>query len=121
MVLRQNFQMMMETWNQTNGENTKVVSDAIKDMVRAHNIKPYPTRHSHYSRKDIYNSERVYLPAELSIARMHHSFLEKHDSDYIALEQENKERQMRHEVTQKLRKPLTSEHNYVQRHICNRI
>lgn len=63
------------------------VSEDVKDHVREH-IKSYPSRHSHYSRKD--NSKRVYLPAELSVARLHRNFLEKYDPEYIALEEEYK-------------------------------
>ena len=50
------------------------VGEDVKELVREH-IRSYPSRHCHYSRKD--NSERMYLPAELSIARLHQNFLEK--------------------------------------------
>ena len=86
------------------------VSEDVKDLVRNIIIRSYPSRHSHYSRND--NSERVYLPAELSIARLHRNFLEKHDPEYITLEEENKQCQMHHQVPKKLQKPLVSEHLY---------
>ena len=85
------------------------VGEDLKQHIREH-IKSYPTRHSHYSRKD--NSERVYLSGELSIARLYREFLEKHDPEYMQLEEDNRQRMMRHEPVEELRKPLVSEHMY---------
>lgn len=85
------------------------VSEEVKDQVRDH-IKSFPSRHSHYSRKD--NSDRVYLSAELSITRLYRDFLEKYDPEYVQLEEENKQHQLAHEPVQKLRKPLVTEHLY---------
>ena len=85
------------------------VDENIKELIRDH-IKSYPSRQSHYSRKD--NSDRVYLPAEFSIARLHREFLETYDPEYIQLEKDNQERRMRHEEVIPLRKPMVSEHLY---------
>ena len=85
------------------------VDEGVKKLVK--NIETFPTRHSHYSRKD--NQERVYLPSDLPIARLYHDFLEKHDPDYIVLDEENRKRVLAHEPIQKLRKPLISEHMYL--------
>ena len=86
--------------------NHLTVDERIKNLVREH-IETYPTRRSHYSRK-----ERVYLPSDLSIARLHHEFLQKYDPEYIKLEEENRKLILAHEPVQKLRKPLISEHMY---------
>lgn len=85
------------------------VAEDVKKLVREH-IETFPTRHSHYSRKD--NIERVYLPSDLSIARLYRDFLEKHDPDYLTLEEENRKRVVAHEPVEILRKPLISEHMY---------
>ena len=89
--------------------NHSKVGEEIKALIREH-IASYPTRHSHYSRKD--NSGRVYLPAELSVARLYRNFLEKYDPEYIKLEKDNHQHKMCHEPTQNIRKPLVSEHLY---------
>ena len=89
--------------------NHESVKEEVKDKVKAH-IMSYPSRHSHYSRKD--NSNRVHLSPELSIARLYRDFLEKYDPDYIQLEEENRQLKMSHKPTQKLRKPLITEHLY---------
>ena len=85
------------------------VGEDLKQLIREH-IKSYPTRHSHYSRKD--NSELVYLSTELSIARLYHEFLEKHDPEYLQLKEKNQQHIMHHEPVEELRKPLVSEHMY---------
>lgn len=84
------------------------VAEDVKKLVREH-IETFPIRHSHYSRKD--NIERVYLPSDLSIARLYCDFLEKHDPDYLTLE-ENRKRVAAHEPVEILRKPLISVHMY---------
>ena len=89
--------------------NHPAVDDKLKDMIREH-IKSVPSRQSHYSRKD--NSQRVYLPPDLSIARLHHNFLEKYDPEYIQLQEEHRRCVIAHEPTPKLRKPLVTEHLY---------
>lgn len=67
--------------------------------------------YSHYSRKD--NSERVYLSAELSIARLYHEFLEKNDPEYLQLIKKTTNYILQHELVEELRKPpLVSEHMY---------
>ena len=53
-----------------------------------------------------------YLSPELSINRLYQNFLQCHDPEYLQLEQENQQRRMCHEPTQKVRKPLVSEHMY---------
>lgn len=77
--------------------------------MREH-IETYPTRRSIYSRKD--NMERVYLPSDLSIARLHYEFVQKYDTNYIKLEEENRKRVLAHEPVHKLRKPLITESMY---------
>ena len=52
------------------------------------------------------------MPSDLSIARLYRDFLEKHDPDYIILEEENRKHVIAHEPVQKLRKSLISEHMY---------
>jgi hypothetical protein len=89
--------------------NHRAVNEDAKKLVREH-IESYPTRHSHYSRKD--NKDRVYLSSDLSIARLHREFLQKHDPEYIKLEEDNRKRILAHEPVQKLRKPLITEHMY---------
>ncbi len=89
--------------------NRHVVSDEVRELVRDH-IRSFPARQSHYSRKD--NSGRVYLSAELSIVRLYRDFLQKHDPEYIELEEENRRREIMHQPPQTLRKPLVSEHFY---------
>ena len=90
-------------------KNHPSISEDVKKLVREH-IESYPTRHSHYSRID--NMERVYLPPDKSIARLHHEFLQIHDQEYIQLEEENRKRILAHEPVAPLRKPLISEHMY---------
>ena len=90
-------------------DNHPTVAEEVKQLVREH-IRSLPTRHSHYSRKD--NSGRVYLSAELSIARLHHNFLEKHDPEYLQLVEENRRRVISHEPVELLRKLLVSKHLY---------
>ncbi len=85
--------------------NHQTVDEEIKEQVRKH-IETYPTRRSHYSRKD--NIDRVYLPAELSIARLHQKFLQKYDHEYLQLQENQKKGQISHEPVQKLRKPLVT-------------
>ena len=89
--------------------NHPVVGEEVREKIREH-IRSYPSRYSHYSRKD--NAERVYLPAELSIARLYRDFLEKHDPEYVRLEGENRQHQIAHQPVQPLRKPLVTEHFY---------
>ena len=89
--------------------NHQSVDEEAKDLVRNH-IETYPTRRSHYSRKD--NMERVYLPPELSIARLHNEFLKKYDPEYIQLKEENRKHLIANEPVPKLRKPLVTEHMY---------
>ena len=62
------------------------VAEDVKKLVREH-IETFPSRHSHYFRKD--NIERVYLSSDLSIARLYCDSLEKHDPDFLTLEEEN--------------------------------
>ena len=50
------------------------IPDEIRQKVREH-ISSFPAEKSHYS--------RVYLSPSLSITRMYHMFLEKHDPDYV--------------------------------------
>ena len=57
------------------------IPDEIRQKVREH-ISSFPAEKSHYSRND--NPRRVYLSPSLSITRMYHMFLEKHDPDYVA-------------------------------------
>ena len=65
--------------------NHPVVGEEVREKIREH-IRSYPSRHSHYSRKD--NAECVYLPAELSIARLYRDFLEKHNPEYVHVQGE---------------------------------
>ena len=90
-------------------DNHPAVDSELKELIRDH-IKFLPTRQSHYSRKD--NPQRVYLSPDLSIARLYHQFLEKHDPEYIKLQEEHKKCVIAHKPTPKLRKPLVSEHLY---------
>ena len=85
------------------------VAEDVKKLVREH-IETFPSRHSHYCRKD--NIERVYLSSDLSIARLYCDSLEKHDPDFLTLEEENRKRVVAHESVDILRKPLISEHMY---------
>ena len=67
---------MQEKFSQTSVASTVTISLLLKryiveDKIRAHIIS-YPTRHSHYSRKD--NSHRVYLFPELSVAWLRQAF-----------------------------------------------
>ena len=89
--------------------NHPAVDNKLKDMIREH-IKSVPSRQSHYSRKD--NSQRVYLPPDLSITRLHYNFLEKYDPEYIQLQEEHRKCVIAHEPPPKLRKPLVTEHLY---------
>ena len=61
------------------------VDDSVCDRIREH-IRSFPTRSSHYSCSD--NSGRVYLSP---IARLYRTFLEKHDPEYVKLEEENRQ------------------------------
>ena len=90
-------------------DNHTAVDSEIKDLVREHN-KSLPTRQSHYSRKD--NSERTFLSPDLSISRLYHKFLERHDPEYVKLKEEYQKCVVAHKPTPKLRKPLVSEHLY---------
>ena len=85
------------------------ICEEVRDLVREH-INMFPTRNSHYSRKD--NHGRTYLSPELSIARLYRNFLEKHDPEYLKLEEANLQLKMSHKPTEKIRKPLVSEHFY---------
>lgn len=89
--------------------NHPTVDTEVKDLIREH-IKSLPSRQSHYSRKD--NPQRIYLSPDLSIARLYHKFLEKHDPEYIQLQKEHQNCIMAHKAAPKLRKPLVSEHLY---------
>ena len=67
---------MQEKFSQTSVASTITISLLLKryiveDKIRAH-ILSYPTRHSHYSRKD--NSHRVYLFPELSVTWLRQAF-----------------------------------------------
>lgn len=88
-VLRQKILSASETCLEPDrrGKHTnrpQKVSEEVCQQVREH-IKTYPTRNSHYSRKD--NHGRTYLSPELSIARLHRNFLEQHDPEYLQLEE----------------------------------
>ena len=85
------------------------VSEAVRDTVREH-IRSYPARSSHYSRSD--NTGRVYLPPDLSIARLYRDFLEKHDPEYVQLEEDNRQRVIQHQPIEPLRKPICTLHFY---------
>ena len=88
------------------------IDEDTRQLVREH-ILSFPSRSSHYSRQD--NSNHLYLSAELSIARMYCDFLEKHDPEYIKLEEESKRKKWHHELNQDqvtLRKLLISVHFY---------
>ena len=89
--------------------NRQRIGEDVCELIRGH-IRSFPTRGSHYSRED--NSGRTYLSPELSIARLHRDFLEKHDPEYLRLEEENRQRKISHQPLQKLRKPIASEHFY---------
>ena len=89
--------------------NHQSVGEDTRDKIRAH-ILSYPTRHSHYSRKD--NSHKVYLSPELSITRLHRAFLEQYDPEYLQLEEENRKLRIAHKPIKKLRKPFVTEHLY---------
>ena len=65
---------------------TQKFCEDLKTLIREH-IKSYLTGHSHFLRKD--NSEHVYLSSELSITRLYDKFLEKHDSNYLQLENDS--------------------------------
>lgn len=85
------------------------VDESLKDLIREH-IQSFPVRHSHYSQQD--NRGQVYLSPELSIARLHHTFLKEHDPEYIQMQNDNIQRRIAHQPMEKLRKPLISEHMY---------
>ena len=85
------------------------VDDAVCDLIREH-IRSFPARSSHYSRSD--NSGRVYLSPDLSIARLYSDFLEKHDPEFVKLQEENRERVISHQPVQQLRKPIATHHFY---------
>ena len=89
--------------------NQQRIGDDVRELIREH-IRSFPARASHYSRKD--NCGRTYLSPELSIARLHRDFLEKHDPQYLQLEEENRQRKISHQPLQKIRKPIASEHFY---------
>ena len=90
-------------------DNHPTVSESTRDQVKAH-IQSFPTRQSHYSRAD--NSGRTYLSPELSINRLYLDFLQKHDPDYVAMEQENQRRKRVHQSAITFRNPIVSEHYY---------
>ena len=85
------------------------ICDEVRDLVREH-ISTFPARNSHYFRKD--NHGRTYLSPELSIARLYRNFLEKHDPEYLKLEEANLRLKISCNPTEKIRKPLVSEHFY---------
>ena len=89
--------------------NHREISDDVRELIRDH-ILSFPARSSRYSRSD--NSERVYLSPELSIGRLYRDFLQKHDPEYVRLEQENREQVILHKPQQPLRKPIASSHFY---------
>jgi len=89
--------------------NHQKVDDSVRDLIREH-IRSYPARSSHYSRSD--NLECVYLSPELSIARVYRDFLEKHDPEFVRLQEENRERVVLHQPVQQLRKPIATLHFY---------
>ena len=89
--------------------NHQKIGDDVRELIRQH-IRSFPARASHYSRKD--NAGCIYLAPELSIARLYRDFLEKHDSEFLRLEEENRQRKILHQPMQKLRKPIASEHFY---------
>jgi len=90
-------------------DNHPAVDSEIKDLVRDH-IKLLPSRQSHYSRTD--NAGRTYPSPDLSIARLYHKFLERHDPEYITLQEERQRCMVSHKPIPSLRKPLVSEHFY---------
>ena len=102
---------MQEKFSQTSvaSMHHQSVGEDTRDKIRAH-ILSYPTRHSHYSRKD--NSHKVYLSPELSITRLHRAFLEQYDPEYLQLEEENRKLRIAHKPIKKLRKPFVTEHLY---------
>lgn len=110
-ILRHKVQSGLDLEPDKRGKHTshRSVSEELKQLVRDH-IETYPTRHSHYSRKN--NQERVYLPSDMSIARLHREFLQKYDPEFIKLEETNRKRILAHEAIEKLRKPLITEHMY---------
>ena len=57
-------------------DNHPAVYSEINILVQDH-IKSLPSRQNHYSSKD--NSDHTYLSPNLSIARLNHKFLERHD------------------------------------------
>ena len=89
--------------------NQPRVNEDLRQLVKDH-IQSFPARSSHYSRAD--NHGRLYLSADLSIVRLYRNFLEKHDSEYVKLEEENLRLKMLHKPLLKLRKPLVSQHFY---------
>lgn len=90
-------------------DNHPAVSKSTYDLVKAH-IRSVPSRQSHYSRAD--NSGRTYVSPELSISRLYRDFLQKHDPDYVVMEQENQRRKRVHQPALTLRAPSVSEHYY---------
>ena len=89
--------------------NQQRIGDDVRELIREH-IRSFPARTSHYSCKD--NSGCTYLSLELSIARLYHDLLEKHDPQYLELEEGNRQRKISHQPPQKIRKPIASEHFY---------
>ena len=91
---------MQEKFSQTSvaSMHHQSVGEDTRDKIRAH-ILSYPTRHSHYSRKD--NSHKVYLSPELSITRLHRAFLEQYDPEYLQLEEENRKLRIAHKPIKK--------------------
>uniref|UniRef100_A0A1X7T8T3 Uncharacterized protein n=1 Tax=Amphimedon queenslandica TaxID=400682 RepID=A0A1X7T8T3_AMPQE len=85
------------------------VPEEVRELVCKH-IKTFPTRNSHYSRKD--NHGRTYLSPELSIARLYKNFLQIHDPEYLSLDEANLQKKISHQPLETIRKPLVSEHFY---------
>lgn len=50
----------------------------------------------------------MYLSPELSIARLYRDFLEKHDPEFVKMQEENRERIISHESQEDLRKPIAT-------------
>ena len=114
-VLRRKIQDASETsdvvWDKRGKHSNHYKIDEDTWQLVWEHILSFRSRSSHYSCQD--NSNRFYLSAELSIARMYHDFLEKHDPEYLKLEEESKCEKWCHELDQdqvSLRKPLISEH-----------
>ena len=89
--------------------NRHRVGKEICELIRTH-ILSFPSRSSHYSRRD--NQGRTYLPSSYSISRLYKDFLQKHDPEYVKLEEENLQRKLSHQSPLDMRKPVVSEHFY---------